>query len=154
MYRKQAKTNYNLCSDPGFQERLFNILGQDYAWNIDFSFETCQHRRTLKYQVDYHRCALGDRKFPLQGIPLCNRVSKKVSEAQILRGHLREGATSLQSWFSRQVLGAAGEQSHWQSRDLLLTTPPHQKQTPGFSHPSQHRYNKDIMPQSPKTYVL
>ena len=85
------------CSDPGFQERLFNILGQDYACNMDYSFETCQHRHTLKFQVDYHCCALRYRKFPLQGIPLCNRVSKKVSEEQILCGHLREGEISLQS---------------------------------------------------------
>ena len=150
MYLKQAKTNSNLCSDPGFQERLFNILGQDYACNMDYSFETCQHRGMLKFQVDYHRYALRDRESLLQGIPLCNRVSKKVSKAQILRGHLREGATSLQSWFSRQVLGAAGEQSHWQSRDQPLTTPSHQKQTSRLTHPSQHRYNKVIMPQSPK----
>ena len=121
---------------------------------MDYSFETCQHRRMLKFQVDYHRCALWDRKFPLQGIPLCNRVSKKVSEEQILCGHLREGEISLQSWFSRQVLWAAGEQSHWQSRDLSLTTPPHRKPTPWFTYTSQHRYNKDIMPQSPKNLCL
>ena len=96
------------CSDPGFQERLFNILAQEYACNTDYSFKTCQHRHMLKIQVDYHRYALRDRKFLLQGIPLCNRVSKKVSEAQILRGHLGEGAISLQSWLSRQVLRSSG----------------------------------------------
>ena len=41
-----------------FQGRLFKILGQEYACNMDYSFKTCQYRHMLKIQVDYHQCAL------------------------------------------------------------------------------------------------
>jgi hypothetical protein len=115
---------------------------------MDYSFKTCQHRHMLKIQVDYHRYALRDRKFLLQGIPLCNRVSKKVSKAQILRGHLGEGATSLQSWLSRQVLRSSGGAvllaKQGPSTNYPLTPNADFKTNPPFSAQVQQGYNATI----------